>query len=306
MNNKISFNWIKQINLILLFYLIENRGQVVFPQPKIWYYLIMHSIKPLKRLGQNFLIDKNVIKKVIRTAELKPADVVLEIGPGIGALTQEIAKSAGKVIAVEKDPRLVERLKKDLKEFKNIKIVQGDILKFQIPNSKLQTNSKFQIQNYKIVANLPFYITAPVIRKFLESKHPPKEMILIVQKEVAQRICAKPPNMSILALSVQFFAKPKIVSYVSNKSFWPKPKVDSAIIKIVPERKYKVNKKLFFKIVKAGFSHPRKQLANNLSKELKLNKKEVNDLLLKNNIKPSQRAETLFINDWIKLFNMLK
>jgi len=256
----------------------------------------MYGIKPLKRLGQNFLIDKNVVKKVIKAAELHSKDIVLEVGPGIGALTKEIAKKAGKVIAVEKDPRMVKILIENLKEFKNIEIINKDILK----------NYELRIMNYeyKIVANLPFYITAPVIRKFLESKYPPEEMVLIVQKEVAQRICSKPPKMNILAVSVQFYAKPKIISYISKKSFWPSPKVDSAIIKIVPQKKYKdIDIDLFFKVVKAGFAHPRKQLANNLTNGLKLNKQEVNDLLLKNNIKPSQRAETLAVQDWINLFN---
>ena len=258
-----------------------------------------YKIKPIKRLGQNFLIDKQVIKKVIQTANLQTKDVVLEIGPGTGALTQEIAKRVKKVIAVEKDINMCKILKQAIRDFKNVEIVNQDILK----------NYELGIRNYeyKIVANLPFYITAPVIRKFLEIKNPPKEMTLIIQKEVAQRICAKPPKMSILAVSVQFFAKPKIISYVSKKSFYPQPKVDSAIIKIVPEKKYKdVDVDLFFKIVKAGFAHPRKQLANNIANGLKLNKQKINDLLLKNNIKPSQRAETLSINDWIKLSNMLK
>lgn len=267
-----------------------------------------YKIKPIKRLGQNFLIDKQVIKKVIRTANLQSKDVVLEIGPGTGVLTQEIAKTAKKVIAVEKDPNMCEILKQALRDFKNVKIVNKDILK----------NYELRIMNYeyKVVANLPFYITAPVIRKFLESKNPPKEIILIIQKEVAQRICAKPPKMSILALSVQFYAKPKIISYISKKSFRPIPKVDSAIIKITPCVKPSLaqNKDKFFRIVKAGFSHPRKQLANNLANGLalslpnglKLNKEKVNDLLSKNNIQPTQRAETLTINDWIKLSNMLK
>ena len=267
----------------------------------------MYGIKPSKRLGQNFLIDKNVVKKIIKAAELHSKDIVLEIGPGIGALTKEIAKKTGKVIAVEKDQRMVEILKKTLKDFKNIEIINQDILKFQITNYKLQINLKSKIQNYKLIANLPFYITAPVIRRFLESKYPPKEMVLIVQKEVAQRICSKSPKMNILAISVQFYAKPKIISYISKKSFWPQPKVDSAIIKIVPQKKHKdVDVDLFFKIVKAGFSHPRKQLANNLTNGLKLNKQEVNDLLLKNNVKPSQRAETLAVQDWINLFNSIR
>ena len=258
-----------------------------------------YKIKPIKRLGQNFLIDKNVVKKVIKAAELHSKDIVLEVGPGIGALTKEIAKTAKKVIAVEKDPNMCQILKETLRDFKNVKIVKNDVLKFN--NYSLLTT------HYKLIANLPFYITAPVIRKFLESKHPPKEMVLIVQKEVAQRICSKPPKMNILAVSVQFYAKPKIISYISKKSFWPSPKVDSAIIKIVPQKKHKdIDIDLFFKIVKAGFAYPRKQLANNLSKMLKLDKKELSSLLLENNVKPTQRAETLTIRDWIKLSNMLK
>ncbi len=259
-----------------------------------------YKIKPIKRFGQNFLIDKQVIKKVIRAANLHPKDIVLEIGPGTGALTQEIAKTAKKLIAIEKDSNMCKILKQAFRNSKNVEIVNQDILK----------NYELGIKNYeyKIVANLPFYITAPVIRKFLESKNPPKEMILIIQKEVAQRICAKPPKMSILAVSVQFYSKAKIISYLSKKSFYPRPKVDSAIIKIIPRKSVLpicVDPLLFFKIVKAGFSHPRKQLANNLPNGLKLNKQKVNDLLLKNNVKPSQRAETLRVQDWINLFSSI-
>jgi 16S rRNA (adenine1518-N6/adenine1519-N6)-dimethyltransferase len=163
------------------------------------------------------------------------------------------------------------------------------------------------------VANLPFYLTAPVIRKFLESDCQPKEMILMVQKEVGQRICAKPPDMNLLAVSVQFYAEPKIISYISKKSFWPQPKVDSAIIKITPLGLSEIStivrlldRDLFFRIVKAGFSQPRKQILNNLSKKLKLNKEEVKSWLLKNNIQPGQRAETLTIKDWINLTKSLK
>ena len=251
-------------------------------------------IKPIKHLGQNFLIDKTVISKLIKGAKLLKTDTVLEIGPGMGVLTQEIAKIAKRVIAVEKDPRMCKLLKERLRDFKNIEIINQDILKFQP-----------KIENYKIISNLPFYITAPTIRKFLEAKNPPQEMILIIQKEVAQRICAQPSKMSILAVSVQFYSNPKILSYVSKKSFYPQPKVDSAIIKIILEKKYKINIDKFFKVVKAGFSQPRKQLANNLSKQLKINKKELSSLLLNKGIKPTQRAETLFVNNWIDLLKVL-
>lgn len=258
-----------------------------------------YDARPSKRLGQNFLIDKSVLKKIIKSANLCSKDIVLEIGPGIGTLTQGIAKRVKKVIAIEKDRKMAEILKETLRDFKNVKVIEGDVLKIDPKYYILNTKS------YKIVANLPYYIVSPVIRKFLElTEARPLEMVLMAQKEVAQRICAKPPKMSILAVSVQFYAKPEIISYVSKKSFWPQPKVDSAIIKIVPRCSAYSSasfRERFFRIVRAGFSQPRKQLANNLSKRLKLNKEEVKEWLLKNKIKPSQRAETLKIEDWQNL-----
>ncbi len=251
------------------------------------------QIKPIKHFGQNFLINKRAISNVINGAKLLKTDIVLEIGPGKGALTKELVKRVKKVIAVEKDERLVKFLEQEFKNYENIKIIHGDILK----------NHELGIKNheYKIVANLPFYITAPVIRKFLEIENPPKEMTLIVQKEVAQRICAKPPRMSILAVSVQFYAEAKVLSYISKRSFKPVPKVDSAIIQITPKKKHDINPDKFFKIVKAGFSQPRKQLINNLSKKLDIDKKELGSLLLSKRIKPTQRAETLSVENWLNL-----
>ncbi|GAI15382.1 unnamed protein product, partial [marine sediment metagenome] len=161
---------------------------------------------------------------------------------------------------------------------------------------------------YKIVGNLPFYLTAPVIRQFLEGVEiRPQHMVLVVQKEVGQRICARPPKMSILSVSVQIYAQPEIISYLSKKSFWPQPKVDSTIIKLkVKKEKLKIDRELFFRIVKTGFSQPRKQLINNLSKGLKMERGRVENWLLKNNIQPTQRAETLNINDWLKLTKSVK
>jgi len=248
-------------------------------------------------MGQNFLTDKGALKTIIEAADLKPNDVVLEIGPGTGVLTLELAKYAKKVIAVEKDARMCEILKERLDNLsvRNVEVIQGDALKIQIPKSKLQ--------NYKVVANLPYYITSPVIRKFLEAENQPKSMVLMVQKEVGQRICAKPQDMTLLAVSVQFYAEPKIVGYVSRKSFWPAPKVDSAIIKIILIKRNWTRPVLvqFFKVVRAGFSHPRKQLINNLSTGLSLGREQVITWLKKNKIQPTTRAETLTIDNWIKL-----
>ena len=265
--------------------------------------LLKYGSRPSKGMGQNFLVNKQVLKKIITAADLKKEDTILEIGPGIGTLTMGLADIVKKVVAVEKDRYMCQILKETLKDYKNIEVINNDILK---------TNLELPKQ-YKLVANIPYYLTSPLIRKFLEIKYPPEFMVLMVQKEVAQRICANPPNMSILAVSVQFYAKTKIISYVKKENFWPKPKVDSAIIKITPNstenRSPLANgerfSSSFFRIVKAGFSQPRKQLGNNLSNVLKLDKQQINLWLLKNKIKPTQRAETLSVDDWVKLSEFL-
>ena len=262
-----------------------------------------YNLRPSRRLGQNFLVDEKVLRKIIEAAELSKNDIVLEIGPGIGNLTVKLAKRVKKVVAVEKDQRMIEILKETLKDFKNVKIIKADILKF----SPKIYNLKSKI--YKVVANIPYYLTSPLIRKFVETVEvKPQLLVLMVQKEVAQRICTKPPDMSILAVSVQFYAKAEIISFVSKKSFWPQPKVDSAIIKIIPRKSalpIRVNSLLFFKVVRAGFSQPRKQLANNFSKKLGIDKIKVREWLLKNKIQPTQRAETLNLEDWINLTKSL-
>lgn len=268
--------------------------------------LAQYQIKPLKRLGQNFLINKKALNDFINACDLKKNDIVLEIGPGLGTITQEIAKKVKRVIAIEKDRKMCEIMKQTLGGFENIEIINQDVSE-ELSSSKELSSFSGKI---KVVGNLPFYITAPVIRKFLEANPPasgpPKEMIFMIQKEVGQRICAQPPNMSVLAVSVQFYAKPKIVSYLPKNSFWPQPKVDSAIIKIIPKKQTVINAKLFFEVVKAGFAHPRKQLRNNFSKRLKMNKEKTEQWLLKNSIQPNQRAETLKVQDWINLTKTIK
>jgi len=262
-----------------------------------------HNAVPSKRFGQNFLIDKNIIKKILNQAKLGSKDIVLEIGPGIGTMTRELAKKAQKIIAVEKDPKMIEILKETTQDFQNIEIINADIMKYEVP--------KIKYRDYKVIANLPYYITSPVIRKLLETENKPKEIILMVQKEVAQRICVLPPKTNLLAISVQFYAKPKIISYVSKKAFFPKPKVDSAIIQLkISGQNSKIDREKFFKIVKAGFSHPRKQLANNLLKELdflgkEINKEKIIALLAKKGILATQRPETLLLKNWIELTKIL-
>ena len=262
--------------------------------------LVRYQLNPSKGLGQNFLIDPHAIQEMLTAAQIEPTDTILEIGPGLGALTQALAQKARKVIAIEKDQKMVNILQETLKDFKNVEIIYGDVL-------KLDTAYLMRKTDYKIVASLPYYITAPVIRKFLEMVEArPRTMVLVVQKEVAQRIRAKPLKMNILALSVQFYAVPKIIAYVKKTSFWPQPKVDAAILQILPlSTAYPVDPHKFFTVVKAGFSQPRKQLLNNLSTQLHLPRKQVEQWLQKNNIQPTQRAETLTIQNWIDLANTL-
>ena len=274
-----------------------------------------YHFQPNKRLGQHFLINQKIFQRIVQTANLSKKDIVLEIGPGLGTLTQELAQRVKRVIAVEKDKRMVEILKDVLKDHQNIEIIHGDILSIlrdflrDCPSDTVLLEQKDCIRGtvpYKIVANIPYYLTSPLIRLLLESKNPPQEMVLLIQKEVAQRICAKPGKMSLLAVAVQFYSRPKIISYVSKKSFWPQPKVDSAIIKISQIKKPKnINIEKFFQIVKAGFSSPRKQLANNLSQKLNLPREQIKSALAECSLNTQARAENLSVEDWINLSSKL-
>ncbi len=259
--------------------------------------------KPSKKLGQNFLIEPKVIEKIIAAANISKQDTVLEIGPGIGTLTTALAEKAGKVIAIEQDDAMIEILQTTLKNYNNIEIIRGSALDtYALPATP-----------YKLVANIPYYITSPIIRKFLESPQQPESLTLMVQREVAQRICTKAPNMNLLAVSVQFYATPAIITTVPKGCFWPSPNVDSAVIQIIPNQPPQgktlriqtlhINPDAFFSIVKAGFSAPRKQLAGNLADGLNKEKSWVATWLAQNNINPKQRAETLSMQDWINLAN---
>ena len=254
--------------------------------------LAKENMAVLKQLGQNFIVQGWVVDKLLESADINSKDTILEIGSGLGILTEPLAKVAKKVIAIEKDKKIAQLLKDRLADLKNLEIIHGDALKI-----KKQDLPAFD----KIVANIPFYITAPLIRKFLEQGWN-TPLFLLVQKEVGQRINSKPPDLNILALSVQFYAQATMICIVPKDCFWPKPRVDAAIIKIEPKGQIdKTLEKSFFKIVKAGFSSPRKQLLNNLSASLRLPKEEILPILEKENISPKQRAETLTLEQWIRL-----
>lgn len=271
--------------------------------------LLRHfDLKVKKRLGQHFLIDGEVLRLIISAAELTPEDIVLEIGPGLGILTKELAKKAGWVIAVELDSKLASVLKQTLASFPNVTIINEDILHLDPPTllAKAKVKSPPPI-TYKVVANLPYYITSPVLRHFLEASPKPKTMIVMVQKEVAQAIVAEPGQHSVLSISIQFYGKPRIISYVPARSFYPAPEVDSAILRIDlhPQPLLPVTSEgSFFELVRAGFAASRKQIVNSLVQSLGLPKTEILTRLERAGIIPQRRAETLTLEEWARLWQV--
>jgi 16S rRNA (adenine1518-N6/adenine1519-N6)-dimethyltransferase len=283
---------------------------------QIKYLCRQYGVKPSKLKGQNFLIDQAVLQKIIKAAELKQNEHILEIGPGFGVLTKELIKTAQKVLSVEMDKSLVFFLKQQFKGINNLEILEADIL--AIKNNDL--SKKLGSSNYKLVANLPYSITKAVLRKFLSFEPKPSQMIVLLQKEVAQKILAKPGQMNILALTVLFYGQPKLIDYVAKSSFYPQPKVDSAILKIkiydqtIPEEIKKVldkktvanfQEKKFWQLVKIGFSSPRKQLHNNLAAGFKLTNLGVKKILKKRGFREDIRAQDLSLTDWAYLYQQI-
>ena len=257
------------------------------------------GIKVRKSLGQHFLIDNEVLELTTRAAELAPSDTIIEVGPGLGVLTRELAKQVRQVVAVELDDKLAALLKQALASLDNVTVVNENILNID-PSSLLGEH-----QSYKVVANLPYYITSPILRHFLEAAAKPELIIVMVQKEVAEVIAAEPGQCSVLSISVQYYGKPSIVSYVPAQSFYPAPKVDSAILKIevYPEPIVAVtDEKSFFELVRAGFTASRKQAANSLAQGLGIPKTEALSLLAKAGIAPQRRAETFTLEEWAQLW----
>ena len=261
-----------------------------------------YNLRAHKGLGQNFLQDPLALEMIVSAAKIRPDDTVLEIGPGLGSLTRYLASSAKEVVAVELDENLLLPLKAVLSPYQNIRLIHGDILKLSPTALNLEND-------YVVVANIPYYITSAVIRHLLENEVKPRRIVLTVQKEVAQRICAEPGDMSLLALSVQIYGKPRIEAHIPASAFFPPPKVDSAVllIDIYPSPRIKEGLlNTFFKLIKAGFSQKRKTLRNSLSSGLHVSTTEAADLLTQVNIDPQRRAETLQIEEWEKLSETLQ
>ena len=269
------------------------------------------NLRARKGLGQHFLIDGEVLELITSTAKLTPADVILEIGPGLGILTKELAKQAGWVIAIELDSKLAAILKQTLASLDNVSIINEDILNIDLiallQEQKMRFPPKIHPLSYKVVANLPYYITSPILRHFLEASVKPKIMVIMVQKEVAEAIVARPGQMSVLSISVQYYGEPSIISYVPAHCFYPAPEVDSAVLRVNPYPQPAVavtNESSFFELVRAGFTATRKQLANSLAQGLGIPKAEVLSLLAQAHIVPQRRAETLTLDEWARLWQV--
>jgi 16S rRNA (adenine1518-N6/adenine1519-N6)-dimethyltransferase len=275
--------------------------------------LQQYDLRAKKGLGQHFLVNSGILKNILQAADLSSHDLVLEIGPGLGVLTRELVEKAGYVIGIELDSKLAEMLLQTLSPFKNVSIINQDILEIEPLELLQQEKDKFPSQifnqtKYKLVANLPYYITAPILRHFCEAKLKPQAMVVMVQKEVAKNIISQPGDMSILAISIQFYGQPKIISMVPAGNFYPPPKVDSAILKIdlYPQPQVKVTSEAgFFKVVRAGFCAARKQIANSLAQGLDIPKAEVLSLLEKAHLSPHSRAEDLKLEEWANLERIL-
>jgi 16S rRNA (adenine1518-N6/adenine1519-N6)-dimethyltransferase len=279
---------------------VPNRA--VTPSVQVKRLLRQSGLRAKKTLGQHFLIDETVLQTIVEAAELSPDDTVIEVGPGLGILTAELAKRAGSVIAVELDAKLASFLKREIGSKPNVRIINADILKVSL--SQLLGGHC----NYKVVANVPYYITSPILRYFVEASPKPSLMIMMVQKEVGEAIVAGPGKMSLLAVSLQVYSKPRIICYVPSRCFYPQPKVDSVILRfdLLPELAVRVaDVNGFFDVVRAGFSLPRKQLHNSLVHSLGMKPTEITLLLEKAKIDPRRRAETLSLEEWAKLYEVL-
>ena len=273
----------------------------VIASPEVVHYICKRfDIKMSKKLGQNFLIKRGIVDEIVHAAELTPGEPVLEVGPGIGTLTQGLAQSGADVTAIELDRRLLEVLDTTLSSYDNVRIVHGDVLKLDVPT--IMNHKPF-----KVVANLPYYITTPIIMSLLESKLPIERLVVMVQKEVALRMVAKPgtKDYGALSVAVQYYTEPDIVLDVPPKSFLPAPAVTSSVIRCVLRDKPPVDvidEKLFFRVVKAGFAQRRKTFSNTM-KTTGLSKDRIEELLAKANIDGQRRGETFTLQEFADVAN---
>lgn len=264
--------------------------------------LYTHHMRPNKSFGQNFLIDRATLQRIIEAAEINAGEQVLELGAGTGVLTRELARHARRVVAVELERDMLSLLAETTRNFANVELIERNLL-------YVDPAAIFGAEAYKLVANLPYYITAPTFRHFLESANPPRLLVVMVQYEVAQRIVATPGDLSLLGVSIQFYGKPDIVAHVPARAFYPAPKVDSAILRVDLKDEVPLAHKerdSFFRLVQAGFSERRKQIHNSLARGLHRKDAEVQALLKAAGIDPGRRAETLSIEEWLQLWHQME
>ena len=287
---------------------IEQSASLVFDEidltniRELRNFLYAHHIRPNKAFGQNFLVDRDVLSHIVEAAEIHADDQVLELGAGTGVLTRELAQRARRVVAVELEREMLSLLTKTTNNYTNVEIMERNLL-------YIDPKEIFGSEPYKLVANLPYYIASPTFRHFLESANPPRLFVVMVQYEVAQRIVAAPGDLSLLGVSIQFYGEPKIVEHVPARAFYPAPKVDSAILRIDLKDEVPLMPKerdSFFRMVQAGFSERRKQLHNSLAHGLHRKNADVQPWLLAAHIDPSRRAETLSIEDWLRLWHEME
>ncbi|MGD8625592.1 MAG: 16S rRNA (adenine(1518)-N(6)/adenine(1519)-N(6))-dimethyltransferase RsmA [Anaerolineae bacterium] len=262
-----------------------------------------HGLRPRKGLGQNFLLDATALARIVDAADLTAQDAVVEVGAGVGNLTRLLAARAGQVLAVELDENLVEILRLETAGLANVAVQQGDVLATR--------DYGFAHLGYKVVGNLPYYITSAVLRHFLEGQPRPSLLVVTVQREVAERIVAGPGEMSLLAVSVQFYGRPRVVARVPAGAFYPSPKVDSAVLHIETGGEAALalppglEEKSFFRVVRAGFSQRRKMLRNALSGGLGQKPPVIEAALHRAEIDPRRRAETLSLEEWARVAGIL-
>jgi 16S rRNA (adenine1518-N6/adenine1519-N6)-dimethyltransferase len=266
------------------------------------------NLRPDKRLGQNFFVDQGTLAKIVAAAELMPDDVVLEIGAGLGALTVPLAREAGHVVAVEKDGRLMPALRGVLTGLDNVTLIEGDVLDLDPAALIASIRRPAPGVDYKVVSNLPYYATSAVLRHLLEASPRPRRMVVTVQREVAERIVAGPGRMSLLAVSVQFYGRPRLLFRIKPGSFYPSPGVESAVVRVDAHETPPVDVEDvdgFFRVVRAGFSQRRKQLRNALAAGLARSPAEVVERLNEAGIDPRRRAQTLGLEEWIRVARAL-
>jgi 16S rRNA (adenine1518-N6/adenine1519-N6)-dimethyltransferase len=264
-----------------------------------WQDLLNHvGIRPSKGMGQNFLFDRGVVKKIVDAAGINHDSTAVEIGPGLGIMTEELLARSGHVTVVELDTDLVSHLRRVFGDRGNFQVVEADALKIEI--GRLMQSD----QPYTLVANLPYSVASAITRHALEDAHPPDHLTIMVQREVADRMVASPPDMSILGVATQYYANARIAFVVPPDVFIPRPQVESAIVELIPrpDRLLAAGQQaVFFRLVNAGFRQKRKQVANSISHELGLPKDQVRRMLNEAEIDPSRRAETIAVEEWVRL-----